>query len=77
VSLSDQGPMEANLSGNYPWEAFVSPRFTFAIEVYMSTMLDDRLLAQMAAYWRASNYLSVGQIYLLDNPRSAHNRRRI
>jgi phosphoketolase len=36
----------------------------------MSTMLDDRLLAQMAAYWRASNYLSVGQIYLLDNPRS-------
>jgi xylulose-5-phosphate/fructose-6-phosphate phosphoketolase len=34
----------------------------------MSTMLDDRLLAQMDAYWRASNYLSVGQIYLLDNP---------
>ena len=22
----------------------------------------------MDAYWRASNYLSVGQIYLLDNP---------
>jgi len=34
----------------------------------MPTMLDDRLLAQMDAYWRASNYLSVGQIYLLDNP---------
>jgi xylulose-5-phosphate/fructose-6-phosphate phosphoketolase len=34
----------------------------------MSTTLDDRLLAQMDAYWRASNYLSVGQIYLLDNP---------
>src|SRR5215469_1710394 len=34
----------------------------------MSTMLDDRVLAQMDAYWRASNYLSVGQIYLLDNP---------
>jgi xylulose-5-phosphate/fructose-6-phosphate phosphoketolase len=30
--------------------------------------LDDRLLAQMDAYWRASNYLAVGQIYLLDNP---------
>src|SRR5215469_4334538 len=28
----------------------------------------DRLLAQMDAYWRALNYLSVGQIYLLDNP---------
>ena len=34
----------------------------------MSTTLDDRILSQMDAYWRASNYLSVGQIYLLDNP---------
>jgi xylulose-5-phosphate/fructose-6-phosphate phosphoketolase len=34
----------------------------------MPTKIDDRLLAQMNAYWRASNYLSVGQIYLLDNP---------
>ncbi len=25
-------------------------------------------LAKIDAYWRASNYLSVGQIYLLDNP---------
>ena len=25
-------------------------------------------LGKMDAYWRASNYLSVGQIYLLDNP---------
>src|SRR6516164_5065033 len=25
-------------------------------------------LQKMDAYWRASNYLSVGQIYLLDNP---------
>eukprot|EP01034_Spumella_vulgaris_P020347 gene20347-26066_t len=25
-------------------------------------------LRLMDAYWRASNYLSVGQIYLLDNP---------
>src|SRR5919109_882638 len=25
-------------------------------------------LRQMDAYWRASNYLAVGQIYLLDNP---------
>jgi len=25
-------------------------------------------LARMDAYWRAANYLSVGQIYLLDNP---------
>ena len=25
-------------------------------------------LQGMDAYWRAANYLSVGQIYLLDNP---------
>ena len=25
-------------------------------------------LAKMDAYWRAANYLSVGQIYLKDNP---------
>jgi xylulose-5-phosphate/fructose-6-phosphate phosphoketolase len=34
----------------------------------MATRLESRLLTQMDAYWRASNYLSVGQIYLLDNP---------
>jgi len=30
--------------------------------------LSPELLAQMDAYWRAANYLSVGQIYLKDNP---------
>ncbi|MCX7520886.1 phosphoketolase family protein [Microbacterium sp. STN6] len=30
--------------------------------------LDDETLAQVDAWWRAANYLSVGQIYLLDNP---------
>src|SRR6185437_2660637 len=30
--------------------------------------LNAGLLKQMDAYWRAANYLSVGQIYLLDNP---------
>ena len=30
--------------------------------------LDDGELAAINAYWRAANYLSVGQIYLLDNP---------
>jgi xylulose-5-phosphate/fructose-6-phosphate phosphoketolase len=30
--------------------------------------LDDEDLAGIDAYWRAANYLSVGQIYLLDNP---------
>jgi len=30
--------------------------------------LDDRELALIHAYWRAANYLSVGQIYLRDTP---------
>ncbi len=30
--------------------------------------LKDEELHKMNAYWRAANYLSVGQIYLLDNP---------
>src|SRR6201982_923999 len=30
--------------------------------------LNPELLRKMDAYWRASNYLSVGQIYLLANP---------
>jgi xylulose-5-phosphate/fructose-6-phosphate phosphoketolase len=31
-------------------------------------MLSAELLHRMNAYWRAANYLSVGQIYLYDNP---------
>ncbi|HEY8026838.1 MAG TPA: phosphoketolase family protein [Burkholderiaceae bacterium] len=31
-------------------------------------VLSSELLAKMDAYWRAANYLSVGQIYLYDNP---------
>ncbi len=34
----------------------------------MSPKHDDRLITQMDAYWRASNYLSIGQIYLMENP---------
>jgi xylulose-5-phosphate/fructose-6-phosphate phosphoketolase len=34
----------------------------------MAGKIDDGMVARMDAYWRASNYLSVGQIYLLDNP---------
>src|SRR5205823_380416 len=30
--------------------------------------LAPELLSKMDAYWRAANYLSVGQIYLFDNP---------
>ena len=34
----------------------------------MDKRLSDDLLRKMNAYWRATNYLSVGQIYLYDNP---------
>ncbi|MCT7661949.1 phosphoketolase family protein [Mycobacterium deserti] len=34
----------------------------------LSPTLSDDELALIDAYWRAANYLSVGQIYLLDNP---------
>jgi xylulose-5-phosphate/fructose-6-phosphate phosphoketolase len=34
----------------------------------MTDVLSPDLLARMDAYWRAANYLSVGQIYLRDNP---------
>ena len=30
--------------------------------------LSPELLHRMDAYWRAANYLSVGQLYLYDNP---------
>jgi xylulose-5-phosphate/fructose-6-phosphate phosphoketolase len=34
----------------------------------MNGPLSQELLVKMHAYWRAANYLSVGQIYLKDNP---------
>ena len=32
------------------------------------SVLSEQELSRLDAYWRAANYLSVGQIYLLDNP---------
>src|SRR5262245_9475497 len=34
----------------------------------MANALSDKELSLIDAYWRAANYLSVGQIYLYDNP---------
>src|SRR6478752_2887608 len=34
----------------------------------MSTELPSDEVSALDAYWRAANYLAVGQIYLLDNP---------
>jgi xylulose-5-phosphate/fructose-6-phosphate phosphoketolase len=35
---------------------------------HQDTVLGDEDLGDLDAYWRATNYLAVGQIYLLDNP---------
>ena len=35
---------------------------------YVEAPLQDELLQKIDAYWRAANYLSVGQIYLLAIP---------
>ena len=37
-----------------------------------ASTLSPELLQLMEAYWRAANYLSVGQIYLCDNPLLKH-----
>jgi xylulose-5-phosphate/fructose-6-phosphate phosphoketolase len=34
----------------------------------MTDSTSSRMLEEMDRYWRAANYLSVGQIYLMDNP---------
>jgi xylulose-5-phosphate/fructose-6-phosphate phosphoketolase len=41
---------------------------TAGVENTLQGPLGPELLAKMDAYWRAANYLSVGQIYLKDNP---------
>src|ERR1700689_3811291 len=38
------------------------------METLMADPLSSDMLRRMHAYWRAANYLSVGQIYLQDNP---------
>jgi xylulose-5-phosphate/fructose-6-phosphate phosphoketolase len=39
-----------------------------AVDSAVQGPLSAEMLAKMNAYWRAANYLSVGQIYLKDNP---------
>jgi xylulose-5-phosphate/fructose-6-phosphate phosphoketolase len=38
------------------------------VPAIIGTPASSDLLRRMNAYWRAANYLSVGQIYLYDNP---------
>src|SRR5437867_7704337 len=45
-----------------------SLRFDYEDEDESKKTFSPSLLKKMDAYWRAANYLSVGQIYLYDNP---------
>ena len=49
------------------WPSVAEVRAT-SDELATSTPLSETDLARVDAYWRAANYLSVGQIYLLANP---------
>ena len=41
---------------------------TATTEMTSAQPLSADELRRLDAYWRAANYLSVGQVYLLDNP---------
>jgi xylulose-5-phosphate/fructose-6-phosphate phosphoketolase len=43
-------------------------KLRFCTETTMPDTLSAELLQKMDAYWRAANYLTVGQIYLKENP---------
>jgi len=51
----------AGLSGDVPQQV-IDPR------IGRVTGISPAEIASLDRYWRAANYLSVGQIYLLDNP---------
>ena len=46
----------------------LTPELLHEGDSYALDPLTPELLRKMDAYWRAANYLSVGQIYLYDNP---------
>lgn len=48
--------------------ASITDRGTAAFSFREDHELGNETFAQLDAWWRAANYLSVGQIYLLDNP---------
>ena len=62
IDLERNSPMTTTHSETTP-SAAMPPVVTVP-----GTPLTPDMLGRMDAYWRAANYLSVGQIYLLDNP---------
>src|SRR5277367_2608407 len=55
--------METSLKTQVPRQ-----KGTPVADAAVEAALDPEVVRKMDAYWRAANYLSVGQIYLYDNP---------
>src|SRR3954449_2222168 len=49
-------------------EAAAPPRWALSVEEPAVGPLSAEELAKIQRYWQAANYLTVGQIYLQDNP---------
>ena len=45
-----------------------APQKTVSSQSVSPTPLSPELLQKMDAWWRAANYLNIGQIYLMANP---------
>src|SRR6266436_4734755 len=77
VSLSHRHHCAQSPADHAPTSAVVGRRWEppqrrpnpmHAAESGKVDVLNGKELSRLDAYWRAANYLSVGQIYLLDNP---------
>ena len=67
------GPLPRRAASRTRRPASRKPGLSSVFPVYPTTqggirMLDQTALKKIDAYWRASNYLAAGQLYLLDNP---------
>ena len=58
---SSSGPVQHTAISRRPRQS------EYTVRTLDQTPLADHELARIDAYWRAANYLTVGQIYLLDN----------
>ena len=67
VSIAAAGPQARKRSADAT-PAAKGARGATTLKTPASGPLSADLLLKMNAYWRAANYLSVGQIYLKDNP---------
>src|SRR5262249_34477446 len=64
----DHAPRAAVGRRSEPFQGRSNPMQEIASESEKADVLNEQELSRLDAYWRAANYLSVGQIYLLDNP---------